>query len=272
MFSYVDGFVRNTDVCVCVCVVICFNLEIILFGGLLPGFCIVVSLNQPICICVECPILNRVPLCRLYPLMTSLCSSASTPPSFLFCLLLSLFVSTYILLFFYSPMCTPSLFYICLNLPMYMFISLLCWLYYAFNTSVSCYLLTLMLHHLSFPPLFLHSSPLQWLDCNSWSLSSFSPVCLLLEGTVRAPAGRLAVVKAAQTATWSAWSHDPGAAPNPTAPTAPCGHRSLRLAASLASPSLPEGIALAATTAHREAAEALALVRTVEESERKISH
>ncbi len=59
MFSYVDGFVC-VFVCVSVCVVVCLKLEIIVFGRLLPEFCIVVSLNQPICTCVECPSLKPV--------------------------------------------------------------------------------------------------------------------------------------------------------------------------------------------------------------------
>lgn len=93
----------------------------------------------------------------------------------------------------------------------------------------------------------------------SRSSSSFS---LFLEVIVRAPAGHPAVVKAAQTVTWSAWSHGLGAALTQTAPTAPSGHPSLKPAASLASPSLPGGIALVVTKAHREAAKALAQVRT----------
>ena len=64
MYVFVRGWVC---LCVCeikrekVCVVVCLQLEIILFGGLLPElFCIVVWLNQPICIHVECPILKPI--------------------------------------------------------------------------------------------------------------------------------------------------------------------------------------------------------------------
>lgn len=89
-----------------------------------------------------------------------------------------------------------------------------------------------------------------------------NPLYLLSEGTVTAPAGHLAVVKAAQTVTWSAWSLGPGAVQIQTAPTVHSGHLSPRPAASLASPSLPEGIALEATKAPRVAAKALVPVRT----------
>lgn len=99
---------------------------------------------------------------------------------------------------------------------------------------------------------------LTFLKCFSPNLI---PLYLLAEGTVTAPAGHLVVVKAAQTVTWSAWSLGPGAVQIQTAPTARSGHLSPRLAASLASPSLPEGIALEATKAPRVAAKALALVR-----------
>lgn len=184
-------------------------------------------------------------VCPLYLLMTLLCSSASAPP----------FTPT----FFSasnSHMCTSSLFYIFLTL--YISISSsdffnlqLCSLY----TSLTCCFLTLITLPLMSPILFCAYHHL----CLSPSL-----FCLLSEGTARAPVGHLAVVKAAQTVTWSAWSRGPGAAQTQTAPTAPSGRPSLRLAVSLASPSLPEGIALEATKAHREAARALALVRTVD--------
>lgn len=94
------------------------------------------------------------------------------------------------------------------------------------------------------------------------SLPSSFPFCLLSEETVRVPVGHPAVVRAAQTVIWSAWSLGPGAAPTQTAPTAPCDRQSPRPAVSLESPSLPEGIASAAAKAHRVAAKALARVRT----------
>lgn len=63
VFSSVDGFVCVcVRECVCGCMFKIGDLKI-LFGGLLPDFCIVVSLNYPICICVECPILKPVKLC-----------------------------------------------------------------------------------------------------------------------------------------------------------------------------------------------------------------
>lgn len=257
MYVFLCGWVCMC-ICVCeVCVVICLQLKIILFDCL-PDFCFVVSLNQPICICVECPILKPVRLRHLYLLMTLLCSSASALPSILFCVWLSFFFCfllhssplqiLYVHIFTFTIKSSPY------PLPMYIFVSLLIFLLNlqlcSLYTSFTCYILTLLALSPSFH-LFVSPS---------------SPFCLLSEGTARAPAGHLAVVKAAQTVTWSAWSHGPGAAPTQTAPTAPSGRPSLRLAASLASLFLPEGIALAAAKAHREAAKVLALVRTMEEN------
>lgn len=184
--------------------------------------------------------------CPPYMLMTLLCSLLS-PLSYLD--YPSVFVGTYILLcsefthHIILSLCIPDTIHNSASSSDFFFISALCNIWP---------LLTLPLMSPLLPFAHPHSC-----------LSSASPFCLLSEGTVRAPAGHRAVVKAARTVTWSAWSHGPGAAQTRTAPTAPSGRPWLRLAVSLASPSLPEGIVLEATKAHRAAAKALALVRTV---------
>lgn len=202
-------------------------------------------------------------VCHVYLLMTLLCFSASALPTILFSLWLSFCFYLHlhssllqILLcalhpFFYIFL-TLTIFIFCLPSPNFLNLSTL------LSVHISYSLLPNSLHFAS----HVTSSSLR--PSPFISLSSLFPFCLLSEGTVRAQAGLQAVVKAAQTVTWSAWNRGPGAAQTQTAPTAPSGHPSLRLAVSLASPSLPEGIALEATKVHREAAKALALVRTVD--------
>lgn len=152
----------------------------ILFGGLLPDFCIVVSLNQPICICVECPTLKACHTVFSVPVddLTVLFCFCSPLCPLLFLTIL-LFLPTF-LSASNSPMCTRS--------PL---------LYIPHPTHVHFYF--------SPPPTFfspfLHLSPFDPLHFISLSCSFSSLFCLLSEGTVRAPAGRLAVVKAAQTVT-----------------------------------------------------------------------
>lgn len=156
MYVFLCGWVC-VFVCVNVCVVICLKLEIILFGGLLPDFCIVVPLNQPICICVECPILKPVTLCVLSTCWWPYCALLLllSPLSYFVLGYRSVSVSTYILLCAHLPF-----FYIFRTLPIYIFVSLLlgllilqlCSLY----TSLTCYFLILLaltfLSPLLFPP------------------------------------------------------------------------------------------------------------------------
>lgn len=159
-----------------------------------------------------------------------------------------------------SPVCTLS-FFLFMPHPNYIiFLSL-------FSELLHLSILpSVNISHLLLPntPLFASHATSPSCTYRHLYLSPLFPFCLHSEGTVRAPAVLQVVVKAAQTVTWSAWNRGPGAAQTQTAPTAPFGHLSLRLAASLASPSLPEGIALEATKGHREAAKALVLVRTVD--------
>lgn len=171
--------------------------------------------------------------------MNLACSPASALPSILLCLYTPTYLSAFSLSI-YSP-------FLILNFFLFTHLSLV---------APLLSLLYLTSHHLFFlVPATIH-----------FSLLSPPPICLLSEGTVRVPAGHQAVVRAAQTVTWSAWSRGPGAAQTRTAPTAPSGRPWPRRAASLASPSSLEGIASEATKVHREAARALALVRTVDRS------
>lgn len=105
MYVFLCGWVC---LCVWMCVVVCLKLEMILFGGLLPDFCIVVSLNQPICICVECPTLKACHTVFSVPVddLTVLFCFCSPLCPLLFLTIL-LFLPTF-LSASNSPMCTRS--------------------------------------------------------------------------------------------------------------------------------------------------------------------
>lgn len=257
-------------VCVWECVVVCLKLEIILFGGV-AWFSLYCGCTKPasmhLCWMPHPKACHTVSSLSVYDLTVLFCFCSPLCPILSLTFLLFLFPPT-----FFSASNSP-MFSFSLSLytphPTHIHFLSLLWLnfqLYPLYTSSHLRILNSPCFNSLVTSSFLRLYPFDPLHFISLSLSSSSLFCLLSEGTVKAPVEHLAVVKAAQTVTWSAWSHGPGAAPIQTAPTAPSGRPSLRLAASLASPSLPEGIASAATKAHREAAKALALVRTLEES------
>lgn len=204
-------------------------LLMIFFWGLLLDFCVVIPINQPNMHLLWMPQSYSLSLCQIYQL-----SFLALPPIFSLRLYFSCYPQPTLFLALTSHMCAFFNFYLSFAFIFFCHFHF-CWTFFFFFKGFSPHLILLY---------------------------------LLAEGTVTAPAGHLAVVKAAQTVTWSAWSLGPGAVQIQTAPTAHSGHLSPRLAASLASPSLPEGIALEATKAPRVAAKALALVRTGQKESR----
>lgn len=112
--------------------------------------CIVVSLNQPICICVECPILKPVTLCVLSTCWWPYCALLLllSPLSYFFCDYPSVSVTTYIVLclkfsyvhiFPFSKYSSPYTYTFLSPFSEFFFLSTPTLL-----TSLTCYFLTLL--------------------------------------------------------------------------------------------------------------------------------